>query len=248
VYDRIVNPWVDQYERRVDDAVEEAHRGVRRWIWSRLGGVTWILIGEGGSLAEGILTLAMGFLGASAAEPKMSREGPTIQPSRSTESLPPLHSIREALSQNSFEEVEEVGNLTFNPTDGFVNDFISMLQQGLYVFANVDIRTTDETTGVSKERNDGSKLGIFSYTKDANRAFLFSPVTAGFNDIDMQSSVRIPIDTLAPLRLSGSQGLVLECHCATTHIVLSDESDRDILMNGINACLSSLMSSRHNCD
>ena len=61
VYEKIVNPWVDQYETKVDDAVEEAHRGMRRWIFRRLGGVAWILIGEGGNLAEGLLSIALSF-------------------------------------------------------------------------------------------------------------------------------------------------------------------------------------------
>jgi len=261
VYERIVNPWVDQYESKVDDAVEEAHRGVRRWIWSRLGGVTWMLIGEGGSLAEGLLNVIVGFMGVDSVTSEKSRDGPTIQPSRSTESLP-RHSVKEALSQSSsIEEVDEVGNLSFDPSDEFVNDFISMLEQGLYVFANVAI--TDEATGVIKERNQhvfegGFKLGIFSYTKDEKGVFLISPMAAGADELDTKgfAPVRLPIDTLKPLRSNGSQGLILECHGTTsgnkesftthvrTEIVLSDESDREILMNGLNACLPYILLSR----
>ncbi|KAL7531587.1 hypothetical protein ACHAXR_008697 [Thalassiosira sp. AJA248-18] len=257
VYERIVTPWVDQYESKVDDAVEEAHRGVRRWIWSRLGRVTWLLIGEGGTLADGIIRVCMGFLGGDALQSGKS-EDLTIQPSNSTESfsLPPRHSVKEALSQSSsMEEVEEFGD-SFYPTDEFVRDFVSMLQQGLYVFANVD--STDEVAGsdadAKKERpkhifEEGFKLGIFSL--ESSGAFLISPVAAGANELAVKGStpVRLPLDNLKPLRVTGTQGLILECHGNTNvdkenfacnvraEIVLSDESDRDILLTGLNACL-----------
>ena len=139
VYDRLVNPWVDEYESMVDDAADEAHRSVRRCAWSRLGGLAWILIGEGGSLAGGVINLALGILGVdSFSSGRSFEEERNIKPSDSTELLPPLHSVKEALSQSSSMEIEDVGDRSFDPTDDFVSDFTFMLQQGLYVFANVD--------------------------------------------------------------------------------------------------------------
>mmetsp|Transcript_8185 Transcript_8185/g.20119 ORF Transcript_8185/g.20119 Transcript_8185/m.20119 type:complete len:370 (+) Transcript_8185:66-1175(+) len=275
VYDRIVNPWVDRYERRVDDAVEEAHRGARRWVWSRLGGVAWMLIGEGGSFAEALMNVALGFLGAdsSPARTEEDREVPDMKPSDSAESLPPRHSVREALRQSSsVGEVEEVvGDRSFDPTDEFVDDFLSILRQGLYVFANVDI-TDGATTEVLAERKrhvleGGFKLGTFSYTEDddGDGEFLISPATAGSPEFDADGSsdppVRLPIDSLKPLRSNGSQGLILESNGAITigngeesytknairaEIVLSDESDRDIMLNGLNACLPFILNRDNN--
>ena len=60
VYDRIVNPWVDMYESQVDEGIGKAHRSVRRWMWKRFGGVVWMLLSEGGSLAESILSMIVG--------------------------------------------------------------------------------------------------------------------------------------------------------------------------------------------
>lgn len=250
VYERLVNPWVDQYETKVDDAVEEAHRGVRRWIVSRLGGVAWILIGEGGSLAGGLFNVIVGILGFDSLTSGQSGEDrPNIKPSESIESLPPRHSVKEALSQSS--SFEEVGNHSFDPTDEFVNDFISMLEQGLYVFANVSI--TDEATGVMKDTTrhvfeGGFKLGIFSYTRDDKGALLISPVATGDHELDTKDSgpVRFPLDNLKPLCSNGSQGLVLESNGnnhGRAEIVLADESDREILLNGLNACLPCILSS-----
>lgn len=234
VYERVVVPLVDRHETKIDDSVAQAHRGVRRWVLSRLGRVVWMLIGEGGSLAEGLLHVIMGFLGVnptlSVAPAKL--EGETIKP-------PPQHSIKEALSRSSsIEELEEVGDHrvsdSFDPTD-----FITMLQQGLYVFAQTDA-DSDASRGVFK-------LCIFSYTKDEN-AFSVSPVEVKIEP------VKLPLDGLKATRSTGSrQGLLLECHrtnsCnknvqnnVSVEIVLSDESDRDILLNGLNACLPHIFS------
>lgn len=250
IYERIVTPWVNRYEERVDDAVDEAHRGVRRWVWSRLGGAMWALIGEGGSIAEGLLRVVMGIMqNGNAGESDNSRDDDgqsTIQPSSSAESLPPRHSVKEALSQSS--SMEEVEGSYVDPTDDFVNDFTSMLQQGLYVFANVT--SSDEaawggggsiTAGNAKHVFEGGfKLGIFSYAKD-DKAFLVTPVVAGAHETDLNSStsVRMHLDNekAIDLRPSGSQGLVMERQHLRAEIVLSDESDRDILLNGLNVCL-----------
>mmetsp|Transcript_42324 Transcript_42324/g.88827 ORF Transcript_42324/g.88827 Transcript_42324/m.88827 type:complete len:374 (+) Transcript_42324:219-1340(+) len=268
VYERLVNPWVDQYESRVDEAVDEAHRGARRWVWSKMGGVIWLLVGEGGSLAEGLLTVVMGFLGVNNAklQPERSEEVLAVQSSTSSESLlQPRHSIKEALSQSSFEEAESsVDDIrttaSFDPTDEFVNDFVSMLQQGLYAFASVEMSSDaiNRTDGTKRHVfEDGFKLGTFSYTKDEGGAFLISPVVAGAHEMGVSSSqpVALPLDTLTPLRQTGTQGLIIECHNITNRsdgnttsnvraeLVLSDETDRNILLNGLTACLPSMIPS-----
>jgi len=264
VYERIVVPWVDEYETKVDEAVDEAHRGVRRWVFSRFGSFIWLLIGEGGSLADALLKVTMGFLGCDLLQPrKLEEEEVALKPSDSTESLP-RHSIKEALSQSSsFSEVDDVSNSSFDPTSAFVRDFVYMLEQGLYVFANVDttVKSSDSDVDIKIQKNQNSfeggfKLGIFSYTNEERGAFLISPVAAGSNEMDAASSkpVVLPLDTLKPVLLTGAQGLVFEVDGITdsteeeklnvirVEIVLSDESDRNILFNGLNACLPIILS------
>ena len=265
IFDRIVNPWVDQYESKVDGAVEEAHRGVRRWFMSRIGMFAWLLIGEGGSLAQGIFNVAMGLLGVEMPSLLQSKRAEdedknnTIQPSTSTESISsqtnPQHSVRGALQQSSsMEEVDGIRDKkSFDPSNEFVQDFISMLQQGLYVFANVSMGNdgvaahSDANNARSAPRHSfegGFKLGVFSFTEDCS-AFLISPVAAGASDVDVRGSatpVRMSLEQLEPIRVSGSQGLILECSGsslgnARVEIVLSDENDRNILFNGLVACL-----------
>lgn len=256
VYERIVVPWVDQYESTVDEAVDEAHRGVRRWVWSRFGSFVWLLIEEGGSLAEGLLNVIMGIIGGAEGQPQNSHNDIPLKTSNSTYSHPPRHSIKEALSQSSsFLEVDDVSNSSFDATGTIVRDFVSMLEQGLYVFAKVE-KEEDLRCCVNAEKSHkkhvfegGFKLGTFSYAKDEKGAFFITPVAAGANELDMVGStpVVLPLDRLRPLRMVGAQGLAFEGLGTTcgnkeatsirAEIVLSDESDRNILLSGLNACL-----------
>lgn len=251
-YERIVTPWVDQYESKVDDAVDEAHRGMRRWLFSRFGSLFWLVIGEGGSLAEGIFKLFM-----SIAMPVQS--GDDEKPSNRDENsslLQPRHSLIEALRQNSsFEEVENyseyMDNHSFEPTDEFIRDFLGMLQQGLYVFANVD-KVVGEASIVHTDQRcrhvfeGGFKLGVLSYSSEGVGALLISPAAAGENDnidnMEVSGPIRLPLDTLQrPLETTGTQGLILSSDTIGSEIVLSDQADRNILLNGLNACLPSLV-------
>jgi hypothetical protein len=269
VYVKLVNPFVDQYERSVDDAVEEAHRGVRRWLWSRFGGVIWLLISESGSLVASLINIVMMMLGISDLTTKMSSNSSTISSvvnprqqhpvAKSAEQLHPRHSVKESLRQFPSFEVGSSGghgeNNKFDPKE--IADFLNMLRQGLYVFANVSYNYDEdndifETTLHGFE--GGFKLGIFSFAKEA---FIISPVAAAGSSSQEEysnnaSSIKIHVGSLMPLRPSGSQGLILECNSVTpgtkyrgsirAEIVLSDEIDREILLNGLNACLPHILS------
>jgi hypothetical protein len=242
VYERVVNPWVDQYESKVDNAVEEAHRGVRRWLWRRLGVAAWLLLEEGGSLAEGIINmLIMTFRGGYSATLATSGVNRTSQ-----SSLRPVSSVKGALSRCS--SFEGSVDRPFDPTEEFANDFVSMLRQGLYVFANTAHNYEIETSSKRHDFEGGFKLGILSYIEHAH-AFQITFVAAGSDELDVSGSspVNLYLDSLMPLRYSGSHGLIFECNSATggtrrnnvrAEIVLSDEVDREILVNGLNSCLS----------
>lgn len=219
VYDRIINPWVDVYENQVDEQIDQAHRGVRRWIWKRLGGVIWIVIGEGGSVLEGLMNILVGQMGGNNKKSEDDDANTDIQQSNSSESLPPRHSIKEAMS----DELDRVSS----DSSEFVTEFLGMLEQGLYVFAHTSPTTYSDVKG-------SFKLSIFSY--DGNGAFLIAP-TANNGDTNKTAPVRLPLDTLKVLQSSGSQGLIMEGNEIRAEIVLSDESDRDILMDGLKACL-----------
>ncbi len=258
MYERVVNPWVDQYESSVDDAVDEAHRGLRRWIWTRLGGMTWILVGEGGSLVMGIVNVAITALyGRDSTKIQVSTRHSTIQPSGSSKQLDQRHSVKEALRATS--SIDDFGSHSFIPTNEFVNDFMSMLQRGLYVFANVnnnaEVNHIGSNDAMKHQHNlEGEyKLSLFSYTGDENGAIVISQLPTESHELgpDKPVSVRLPLDSLMPLRPTSSRGLVLECqytiersksniltHTTTVEIILSDESDREILMSGLNSCLS----------
>lgn len=247
MYERIVNPWVDQYESKVDDAVDEAHKGVRRWLWSRLGGMTWILIGEGGNMVMGIMNVILALnRGNNAATLSTSSERNQTIPPPASGQLAPRQSVREALSASS-SSMEEFGTNSSEPTKDFVNDFISMLQQGLYVFAKVD----DSNEVPNVDAAGGFNLSTFSYTGNEYGAFLITQAPTGLHnfDINIPAPARLPLDNLMSLHSKGSRGLILECHdtsknsaegftqATRAEIILSDESDREILLSGLNACL-----------
>ena len=142
-----------------------------------------------------------------------------IQQSNSSETLPPRHSIKEAMS----DELDRVSS----DSSEFVTEFLGMLEQGLYVFAH-----TSPTTEEYSDVKGSFKLSIFSYDRDA---FLIAPTDT--NNANETAPVRLPLDSLKSLQSSGSQGLIMEGDDIRAEIVLSDESDRDILMDGLRACL-----------
>ncbi|KAL7555121.1 hypothetical protein ACHAWF_018786 [Thalassiosira exigua] len=236
VYERIVVPWVDQYESQVDEGIAEAHRGLRRWAWSRFGMIAWVLIGEGGSLAGGLCKLMLGLFGIDEVQPTVQGRASN---SAESLSLPPRHSLKEALSQSS-SEVGETGH------DEFVEDFKSMLEQGLYVFASLEGAPGGDAEKIRQSFDGGFKLSIFSYAKRNGGEFVVSPVD-GTQELDSQlsTSVGLPLRNLQPIYAKGGQGLVLECLSRSStnefvvEFVVSDESDRDILLNGLNAITES---------
>ena len=205
-----------------------------------------MVIGEGGSFAEGMFNIAMSLVmgdDASKMDASRSDDNATIQSTNSTESLQPRHSVKEALRQSS--SIGEIDNPAMDhPTEELVKDFISMLEQGLYVFANVVAVDDNDISGdgaKSKTHFEGGfKLGILSYTKEERGAFLISPVAAAAGettDPNGSSPVKLQVDGLKPLRSAGSQGIDFPSDSVKAEVVLSDESDRDVLLNGLNACL-----------
>ena len=240
VYDRIVVPWVNKYEDQVDDTIDEAHRGVRRYVLGKLKTVVWAVMGEGGSLAE---ILIQGVIGSTSIFDDSNSVQTDAQNNNNhsipTSPHPPRHSVKEALSQSS-SGGDDMMNMNEDQMDGnLVQDFMSMLVQGLYVFANVEkITGGDEQIPSS---HTGFKLGVFSFNESDFTFIITSP--AGRDQQQESSTERLYIDDLIRLTSSGSQGILLEFSSRPgepsirAEIVLSDESDRDILLNGLSQCL-----------
>lgn len=115
-----------------------------------------------------------------------------------------------------------------------------MLEQGLYVFANLEEANGDESERLREAFDCGFRLSIFSYSRQSGGEFV---VTPGM-DVHHQSSIsaRLPLCDLKPIYVKGGQGLLLDCQKIVFEIVLSDESDRDILLNGLNAIQSAAFS------
>lgn len=257
MYERVIVPWVQKYESRVDDAIDGAHRDVQRWIWSKMGHAMALVVGESGNLLEILLELIFGKPSVtnndniaskqsqqqSAAISFDQSQSSATSSVSSTERQQPKHSVRDALRQTSTLEdfVVVDGNSDTKHSIEFmaeyVNDFKSMMQQGLYVFANVG--TDDSINNTGKFR-----LGVFSY--DVNN-FLISPVGTE----EKSAAITLPLCGLSAPICTGSQGIILEwigerlIDGATTtdetkiraEIVLTTEDDRDILFNCLTKCL-----------
>jgi len=239
VYDRIV-PWVDKHETQVDNTLDEAHRGLRRYVMEKLKTVIWAVMGEGGSLAE---ILIQGVIGSTSSNFDDSNSVSDTQSNKNSMATSshhhPRHSVKEALCQSSSGGDSMNDDQSFD--ENLVQDFMSMLVQGLYVFANVEkITGSDEQIIPS---HTGFKLGVFSLVESD---FTFVITSPSGRDQQQQESVseRLLIDNLTRISSSGPQGIVLDFSSNTrdepvirAEIVLSDESDRDILLNGLSQCL-----------
>jgi len=312
VYDRVVVPWVTKYENRVDDAIDEAHRGVQRWVWSRLGYVMATLIGESGNMLEVMLELIFGKpfkkkennddggggvdetesntndnatldIKKQSLETKDDTTSHSSISSNTTEKKQqlqqqqqqqqPRHSVRDALRQSStledFVVIDDNGNVEHSMEfmAEYVQDFKTMLEQGLYVFFSVKERHTKSKSvtessfdddGNCNSNNNGNnfRLGVFSYdTHNHGGVFLITPVGAQETNSNVAT---LPIYGLTAPLCSGSQSIILEWRGETmasvvtdnaednadsvainvkAEIVLSNEDDRDILYNCLTKCL-----------
>ncbi|KAL7491895.1 hypothetical protein ACHAWT_001180 [Skeletonema menzelii] len=237
VYDRVVVPWVNKYEVKVDDTIDVAHRGARRWVLAKLKTILWAVMGEGGSLVD---VLIQGVIGSTIIAENESKVTETENKNDSTSaSNPPRHSVKEALSSSS-----SIAEMSLNEDQSFddnlVQDFMSMLVHGLYVFANVEKIASEHEFSIFE---GGFKLGVFSFEEGKKR---FNITPAGRDKPEEQFIERVYVNDLTRLDAFGPQSLLLECSTATgeliirAEIVLSDENDRNILLNGLRQCLPTL--------
>eukprot|EP00956_Cyclotella_meneghiniana_P039663 scaffold176505_cov23-Cyclotella_meneghiniana.AAC.1 len=184
----------------------------------------------------------------------------------------PRHSVRDALRQSStledFVVIDDNGNVEHSMEfmAEYVQDFKTMLEQGLYVFFSVKERYTKSKSitngsfdgGNYNSNNNGNnfRLGVFSYdTHNHGGVFLITPVGAQETNSNVAT---LPIYGLTAPLCSGSQSIILEWRGETmasvvtdnaeddsdsvainvkAEIVLSNEDDRGILYNCLTKCL-----------
>ena len=235
VYDRIVVPWVNKYEVQVDSSIDVAHKGARRWALEKLKTIIWAVVGEGGSLVE---LLIQGVVGSSKLFDK--RDSPRRIDTRNdiitvVASIPPQHSVKEALRQSSSSIDNMIMNEDQSLDENLIHDFTSMLSNGLYVFANIE-RIDEFKEQQESAFEGGFKLGIFSF---AEGVISIAPAPTGRSQQQEPSIDRFSIKNLTRMAPSAQQSLSFEFSNTTIirfEIVLSDENDRDILFNGLKQC------------
>ena len=220
VYERIVTPLVDRHEAKMDDRINEAHAFSRRFIMNRIGRVFWLLVAESGDLTGSLGSLlgsALGLTGISGCANNEDHQ--TSEPRHSIK-----HGIRSSSSLIEMEDAGDEGQLT--PTAEFLDDFTSMLSQGLYVFARIQ-----ECSGGTDEA-EGFKLGVLACDE------VVKQFTVSLKD-GASKRGRCAVIPFAGVQISPqlTHGIVFENGKVRVCLTLSDESDRNILYNGIIACL-----------
>ncbi|EJK68264.1 hypothetical protein THAOC_10575 [Thalassiosira oceanica] len=201
VYERIVTPLVDRHECLLDERIDEAHAFSRRFIARRVGRICWLLLAESGDLTGSLLGSALGLAGSSG------------------DANNPRHSIRSSLI-----EMEDAGEVrpSLTPTSEFLDDFTSMLSQGLYVFARIH-----EFGG------EGFKLGVLACDEDLKQFTISLQDGASMRG-------RCTAVPFAGVQISPqlTNEIVLENETVRVCLRLSDHSDRNILLSGILGVLS----------
>ena len=205
IYERIVTPLVDRHEVQLDERINEAHALSRRFIITSMQRMFWLLLAESGDLTGSLLGSALGLAGISGCD--------KINP-------------RPRSSLIEMEGCDDEG-LSLTPTAEFLDDFTSMLSQGLYVFAKV------HEHGVAELADEGFKLGILA-CDEATKQF-----TISLQDGASMNGGRFTAIPFAGVRISPqlTHGIVFENERVRVCLTLSDSSDRNILLSGIIGCL-----------
>uniref|UniRef100_A0A6V2AAV8 Uncharacterized protein n=1 Tax=Ditylum brightwellii TaxID=49249 RepID=A0A6V2AAV8_9STRA len=244
IYNKILLPLLDRYERKVDDRIDV----VKGELW-RMALSSMMSTGFGAANQLGLF-LRIVWSGASNPLPYENVENVghgnvqehSLTKEEGARKKDPQHSVQDSLSSirncdDSEENMNEEEMLTY------VRDFVEMLRKGLFVFArimdNKEVESfspsipSDEKNG---EKEKKFKLKVFSYEEDI-QSFFISPVGSDA----IKDSVAIPLNDVEFVA-SGPQGVAFHLldGTITAEIVLSDAQDRETLLEGLSVYLALL--------
>ena len=255
---------MDRYEveQRVDKHIDRVKVSIKAKMWNIAKDIGWSTlsqIGEIVSFVKGEMKYEdITRIDTMAATPTQKRNAfskkdtEAMRKESSSESLlarKPSHSVLESLS--SFSSIEDLNQrhadqATKEEREIYMNDFVAMLREGLYVFAAYDggrsSNARSRTRAGQSDRNESEKkrfrLRVFFYqdhdsmqqddndVSEKDLYFVLHPVEGGNRD-DIEI---IPIDEIKDIRRSGTNGIEFITYSnilsASSHS--SDEDDRMI--------------------
>jgi len=251
---------MDRYEveQRVDKHIDRVKVSIKAKMWNIAKDIGWSTLSQIGEIVSFVkgemkyedITHTMAATQKRNACSKKETEA--MRKESSSESLlarKPSHSVLESLS--SFSSIEDLNQrhasqATKEEREIYMNDFIAMLREGLYVFAAYDGERSSNArsrTRTGQSDRDGNekrfRLRVFFYQdndsmqKDENDVsekdlyFVLHPVEGGSQD-DIEI---ISIDEIKDIRRSGTNGIEFIMYSdilSTSSAHSSDEDDRMI--------------------
>lgn len=250
IYECIVVPLLERFEGQVDDEIEKRSRGMR------IGAMRFMLNG-GAAFLRQIWEILSNATGSGDVDDDIRLTGTDVSRSDSSEdearsaagaagSLDPQHSVRQSLqSIQSSGSTDYSEQMETEDDAAYVQDFLSMLERGLYVFSHVS-KDGNETDNITEDEGPSGKtfaLNVFSYAPD-NNIFRLSTVDSHHHDRDTTALSVLDIDKVME---SGTQGITFAMNQTVAsvqkvvEIVLSDQEDRDTLLYGLQVCIDNLV-------
>jgi hypothetical protein len=235
VYSKFLSPLFLSIEPQVDEYNHLIKTSVSKFFWNFItlalkvggggivagvGGVVNVFRGGGGG--GGLAASGSSGNSLSSSSSSDSLDGGSSSSSSSAAGSRRLNrtassSIRDGLSSKEIEG------------DKFVEEFVQLLGQGLFVF----VKLRNERRLEEEENTEGggrTALRILSYAKEVE-SFLISSVD------DEDDAVRLPVRSITSLIGKGGTAIEVvvvteEVETTVVEIILSDEGDRDVLLEG----------------
>mmetsp|Transcript_17543 Transcript_17543/g.35226 ORF Transcript_17543/g.35226 Transcript_17543/m.35226 type:complete len:342 (+) Transcript_17543:2578-3603(+) len=249
IYECIVVPLLARFEGQVDDEIEKRSRGMR------IGAMRFMLNG-GAAFLRQVWEVLSNSTGTDDVDDDIRCTGTDVSRSESSEddarsaagaagSLDPQHSVRQSLQSIQSSGSTDYSEQMETDDDGaYVQDFLSMLERGLYVFSHVS-KDGNEAYNSTEDEGPSDKtfaLKVFSYAPD-NNIFRLSTVDSHHHDRDTTALLVLDIDKVME---SGAQGITFAMNqtvasAQKVEMVLSDQEDRDTLLYGLKVCIDNLV-------
>ncbi len=234
MYNEVFDVAMEKYgvEDKVDRKIEQAKNRMREAVWRIAKDIGWSALSQIGEVVTFVKDSANSYNQEHSTNEGRGSSNSTLRMKKdqSSESLltrKPSHSVMEGMS--SFSSVEAISDVV--EREVYAVEFISMLKEGLYVFAAHDgpvaKRTVEEFDSSSSKR---FRLRIFFYESDdegdvsndhePDPYFVLHPVDANAENVQNDIEI-ISLADVKDIRQCGTNGIALIGH--------SEVSSKDLI-------------------
>ena len=248
-------------EDKVDQKIDSIKASMKDAMWSIAKDIGWSALTQIGEVVSFVQNSASSF--AEGAEARKGGVGDgdgngagglRMKKNHSTESLlsrKPSHSVMEGMA--SFSSVEAISDVV--EKEAYIADFISMMKEGLYVFASHYVESEEEGSDVDNSSAKRFRLRVFFYESDDEGTdalhqsshhghnpepyFVLHPVDN--NAANLHDDIEIiPVDEVMDIVLSGTNAIkfIGTNERIITELVLSNREDCDTLFQGMKFCFN----------